>query len=120
MTAVLAREAFGAEFVGADGFLNTPTYGLPPSFLIDALRDCIGQWQTGTMEVPVFDDYVRDGRAAYAALTGVPVESVTMGARSPPYWAWWLLRYPTAAGSRHWPVNSPVPRSRSPPRPPGV
>jgi len=79
MTAVLAREAFGAEFVGADGFLNTPTYGLPPSFLIDALRDCIGQWQTGTMEVPVFDDYVRDGRAAYAALTGVPFESVTMG-----------------------------------------
>ena len=59
MTAVLAREAFGAEFVGADGFLNTPTYGLPPRFLIDALRDCIGQWQTGTMEVPVFDDYVR-------------------------------------------------------------
>jgi len=79
MTAVLAREAFGAEFVGADGFLNTPTYGLPPRFLIDALRDCIGQWQTGTMEVPVFDDYVRDGRAAYAALTGVPFESVTMG-----------------------------------------
>ena len=30
MTAVLAREAFGAEFVGADGFLNSPTYGLPP------------------------------------------------------------------------------------------
>ncbi len=53
MTAVLAREAFGAEFVGADGFLNTPTYGLPPRFLIDALRDCIGQWQAGTMEVPV-------------------------------------------------------------------
>lgn len=79
MTAVLAREAFGAEFVGADGFLNTPTYGLPPRFLIDALRDCIGQWQAGTMEVPVFDDYVRDGRAGYAALTGVPVESVTMG-----------------------------------------
>ena len=36
MTAVLAREAFGAKFVGADGFLNTPTYGLPPRFLIDA------------------------------------------------------------------------------------
>jgi selenocysteine lyase/cysteine desulfurase len=74
-----AREAFGAEFVGADGFLNSPTYGLPPQFLIDALQDCITQWQTGTMEVPLFDDYVRFGRVGYATLTGVPVESVAMG-----------------------------------------
>jgi selenocysteine lyase/cysteine desulfurase len=74
-----AREAFGAEFVGADGFLNSPTYGLPPRFLIDALQDCITQWQTGTMEVPLFDDYVRFGRVGYATLTGVPVESVAMG-----------------------------------------
>jgi selenocysteine lyase/cysteine desulfurase len=79
MTAVLTREAFGAEFVGADGFLNSPTYGLPPRFLVDALEDCISQWQAGTMEVPLFDEYVRAGREGYAALTGVPVDSVVMG-----------------------------------------
>jgi selenocysteine lyase/cysteine desulfurase len=79
MTAVLAREAFGAEFVGADGFLNTPTYGLPPRFLTDALQDCISQWQAGTMDAASFDEPVRAGRAGYAALTGVPVESVAMG-----------------------------------------
>jgi selenocysteine lyase/cysteine desulfurase len=79
MTAVLAREAFGAEFVGAAGFLNSPTYGLPPRFLIDALQDCITAWQTGTMEVPLFDGYVTAGRAGYATLAGVPVDSVTMG-----------------------------------------
>ena len=79
MTAALAREAFGAEFVGADGFLNSPTYGLPPRFLIDALQDCMAAWQTGTMEVASFDELVRAGRAGYAALTGVPVESVAMG-----------------------------------------
>ncbi|MGX9789546.1 aminotransferase class V-fold PLP-dependent enzyme [Mycobacterium sp. MMS18-G62] len=79
MTAVLAREAFGAEFVGADGFLNTPTYGLPPRFVIDALQECIGQWQAGTMDVPSFDAQVTAGRAGYAALTGVPVDSVAMG-----------------------------------------
>ena len=39
MTAVLARESFGAEFVGAERFLNTPTYGLPPQFLVDALQE---------------------------------------------------------------------------------
>ena len=38
-----ARMAFGAEFVGAEGFLNSPTYGLPPQFMVDALQDCIAQ-----------------------------------------------------------------------------
>jgi selenocysteine lyase/cysteine desulfurase len=79
MTAELAREAFGAEFAGAEGFLNSPTYGLPPRFLIDALQACFGQWQTGTMDVPLFDEYVRAGRAGYATLAGVPVDSVAMG-----------------------------------------
>lgn len=78
MTAV--REAFGAEFVGAPGFLNSPTYGLPPQFLVDALHRCIGSWQSGTMDVPMFDGYVQQARAGYATLTGTPVDSVTMGA----------------------------------------
>jgi selenocysteine lyase/cysteine desulfurase len=79
MTATLAREAFGAEFAGADGFLNSPTYGLPPQFLVDALQQCITAWQAGTMEASSFDEPVRAGRSGYAALTGVPVESVAMG-----------------------------------------
>ena len=79
MTAVLAREAFGAEFVGADRFLNTPTYGLPPQFLVDTLQDCIGKWQAGTMEATAFDEPVRAARAGYAALIDVPVDSVAMG-----------------------------------------
>jgi selenocysteine lyase/cysteine desulfurase len=74
-----AREASGAEFAGAEGFLNSPTYGLPPQFLIDALQDCIAGWQAGTMEASSFDEPVRAGRAGYAALTGVPVDSVAMG-----------------------------------------
>ena len=74
----MTREAFGAEFLGADGFLNSPTYGLPPQFLVDALLDCIGKWQNGTMDVPSFDEYVNAGRAGYAALTGLPVDSVAM------------------------------------------
>lgn len=73
------REAFGAEFVGAAGFLNSPTYGLPPQFLLDALHDCIGNWQTGTMDVPSFDQHVDAARDGYAALTGVSVGSVAMG-----------------------------------------
>ncbi|MGV0604791.1 aminotransferase class V-fold PLP-dependent enzyme [Mycolicibacterium sp. XJ1904] len=79
MTASAVREAFGAEFAGAAGYLNNPTYGLPPRFVVDALHDCIAQWQHGTMDVPSFDGQVRAGRAGYAALAGVPVESVAMG-----------------------------------------
>jgi selenocysteine lyase/cysteine desulfurase len=52
---------------------------LPPQFLIDALQDCIAGWQAGTMEASSFDEPVRAGRAGYAALTGVPVDSVAMG-----------------------------------------
>lgn len=74
-----ARAAFGAEFVGADGFLNSPTYGLPPRFSVDALTDCMAQWQAGTMEPVAFDEPVRIARAGYAALAGVPVDSVAMG-----------------------------------------
>ena len=73
------RYAFGAEFAGAEGFLNSPTYGLPPTFLVDALAHHIAAWQAGTMDVPGFDESVSRGRAAYAALAGVPVESVVMG-----------------------------------------
>ena len=78
MTAA-SRVAFGAEFVGAAGFLNSATYGLPPEFLLEALRSCLGDWQAGTLDVPSFDESVRRGRAAYAALLGVPVDSVAMG-----------------------------------------
>ena len=78
MTASVVREAFGAEFVGAERFLNTPTYGLPPQFMFDALQDCLRDWQAGTMDVPSFDESVTAGRAGYAALVGVPADSVVM------------------------------------------
>jgi selenocysteine lyase/cysteine desulfurase len=73
------RHSFGAEFTGAAGFLNSPTYGLPPTFLIDELSGCIAAWQAGTMDVPAFDEPVRRARAAYASLVGVPSDSVAMG-----------------------------------------
>lgn len=74
----VAREAFGAEFVGAEGFLNSPTYGLPPRFLMDELQACLHTWQAGTMDAASFDEPVRAGRAGYAALVGVPDDSVVM------------------------------------------
>jgi hypothetical protein len=74
----MTREAFGADFIGAEGFLNSPTYGLPPQFMFDALQETLRVWQAGTMDVPSFDASVDAGRAGYAAWVGVPVGSVTM------------------------------------------
>ncbi len=76
----MTREAFGAEFLGADGFLNSPTFGLPPQFLVDALLDFISKWQNGKVDIALFDAGVEAGRAGYAALTGLPVDSVAMAA----------------------------------------
>jgi selenocysteine lyase/cysteine desulfurase len=75
----MSREAFGAQFVGANGFLNTPTYGLPPRFVADALRDCIQSWEEGRMQISSFEDPIRACRSAYASLIGADERRVTTG-----------------------------------------
>ena len=85
--------------------------------MVQALQDCITQWQTGTMEVPLFDDDVRAGRAGYAALAGVPVDSVAMGGTVSALLGLVAAAVPDGAGWPPWPVSSPAPLSRSPLRP---
>jgi selenocysteine lyase/cysteine desulfurase len=75
----MTREAFGAEFLGAAGYLDTPTYGLPPQFVADALRDCVRWWEQGTLTMSVFDESVHAGRAAYASLVGADEGRVALG-----------------------------------------
>lgn len=75
----MIRNAFGAEFVGADGFLDTPTYGLPPRCVAEALRDGAHSWEQGRLEVGAFDEPMRASRAAYASLIGVDEGHVAMG-----------------------------------------
>ncbi|MBV8349544.1 MAG: aminotransferase, partial [Mycolicibacterium sp.] len=73
------REAFGAEFLGAEGFLDTATYGVPPRFVAEALHDCVRSWEQGRLEVGTFAEPMRAGRAAYASLIGVEEGQVAMG-----------------------------------------
>src|SRR5574340_1432651 len=75
----MIREAFGAEFVGSSGYLDTPTYGLPPRFVADALRDCMRSWERGTLEMSAFDEPAHASRAAYASLVGVDESRVVLG-----------------------------------------
>lgn len=75
----MTREAFGAEFVGAEGFLDTPTCGLPPHFVAEAMRHCVQLWEQGQLEVSAFDEPMASSRAAYASLIGTDQHRVTMG-----------------------------------------
>ncbi|EUA24098.1 aminotransferase class-V family protein [Mycobacterium xenopi 4042] len=75
----MTREAFGAEFDGADGFLDTATYGVPPRFVAEALRDGVRSWQHGSLEVSTFVELMATSRAAYASLTGTDPRRVAIG-----------------------------------------
>lgn len=76
----MSRVAFGAQFVGAAGYLNSATYGLPPTFVSTALREHLTEWESGDMNPAEFDEPTRIARAGYAALVGVPADSVVLGA----------------------------------------
>lgn len=73
------REAFGATFIGPEGYLNTASYGLPPTTTLEALERVQRGWAAGTVVGPDFDASIAAGRAAFATLAGVPVSSVAMG-----------------------------------------
>lgn len=73
------REAFGAEFDGAVGFLDTATYGVPPRFVAEGLRDCVRLWQCGSLELSAFIESMTASRSAYAALIGADPHRVAMG-----------------------------------------
>lgn len=75
----VSREAFGAEFVGAEGFLDTPTYGVPPRFVAEALHNGAHSWEQGRLELSTFDEPMRAGRSAYAKMTGVDEGQVVLG-----------------------------------------
>jgi selenocysteine lyase/cysteine desulfurase len=75
----MTREAFGAEFVGAAGYLDTPTYGLPPRFVTEALHECLRSWAQGTLAMRAFDEPAHACRAAYASLFGADEDRVALG-----------------------------------------
>jgi selenocysteine lyase/cysteine desulfurase len=75
----VTRVAFGAEFSRADGYLDSPTVGLPPGFVADAVSRHVDAWRRGSVYAPDFDADVEAARAGYAALVGVPTDAVAIG-----------------------------------------
>lgn len=75
----MIREAFGTTFVGAQGFLDTATSGLPPVFVAEAMQECVQSWAQGCLQMSTFDAPMAASRAAYASLIGVDESRVAMG-----------------------------------------
>lgn len=73
------RTAFGAEFAGAPGYLDSPTVGLPPAFVAEAVAAHLDAWRRGAVYAPDFDRDVEAARAGYASLVGVAPEAVAIG-----------------------------------------
>lgn len=73
------REAFGATFIGPEGYLNTASYGLPPTMSVEAVEEAHRAWARGDAVGKDFDADIETGRAAFASLARVPAETVTVG-----------------------------------------
>ncbi|WP_285747038.1 aminotransferase class V-fold PLP-dependent enzyme [Lentzea sp. NBRC 105346] len=74
-----SREAFGKWFDVAPGYLNTASIGVPPVDAVSAVRDALERWQRGEDRPSSFEPAIATARAGFAALAGVPVESVACG-----------------------------------------
>jgi selenocysteine lyase/cysteine desulfurase len=61
-------------------YLNTATYGLPPTPAWDAMHEALADWRGGRTSFEHWDDAVEAARATFARLAGVPPGHVAVGA----------------------------------------
>ena len=73
------RIAFGQEFDVPDGYLNTASIGVPSRAVAAAVDDAVTAWRAGAAQPADHDPAVEAGRAAFAALAGVPTDRVAIG-----------------------------------------
>jgi selenocysteine lyase/cysteine desulfurase len=74
------RTAFGVEFDVPLGYFNSPSIGIPPKAVADAVGGAVRRWASGADQPPVFDESVAIGREAFGRLVGMPAEQVAIGA----------------------------------------
>lgn len=74
------RLAFGQDFAVPDGYLNTPSIGVPPASAVDAVADAVRRWGGAADQPADFDEAVAVARQAFARLVGVPADRVAIGA----------------------------------------
>jgi selenocysteine lyase/cysteine desulfurase len=78
------RSAFGLDFDVPLGYLNSPSIGVPPLVVAQAVADAVRRWQSGVDQPSSFDDDVTTARAAFGRLIGVPTDRIAIGASASP------------------------------------
>ncbi|MDQ0382418.1 aminotransferase class V-fold PLP-dependent enzyme [Amycolatopsis thermophila] len=73
------RTAFGADFAVPQGYLNTPSIGVPPATVAEEVAAAVARWRSGGDQPGDFEPYVERARRAFADLVGVPAERVAIG-----------------------------------------
>jgi len=73
------RKAFGEQFDVPDGYLNTPSMGIPSTSVADAVATAVDDWRRGAAAPPDYDPAIAIARAAFAELVGVPPGRVAIG-----------------------------------------
>ncbi len=63
-------------------YLNTASYGLPPTPAWDALQAVLGDWRGGRTSWEVWGDATESARASFGRLVGVPTDWVAIGANT--------------------------------------
>lgn len=74
------RIAFGAKFDIREGYVNTPSIGVPPARVADAVAASVEAWRHGATVPTDFDEPVTLARHGFADLIGVPVDRIAVGA----------------------------------------
>lgn len=72
-----ARKLFSPEL----GWLNTASYGLPPTAAWDALQAALGDWRAGRTTWEPWGDAVATARDTFARLVGAAPSNVSIGAQ---------------------------------------
>jgi selenocysteine lyase/cysteine desulfurase len=63
-------------------YLNTASYGLPPTPAWEELQSVLEDWRGGRTSWEGWGDYTESARASFARMVGVPVDWVAIGANT--------------------------------------
>jgi selenocysteine lyase/cysteine desulfurase len=63
-------------------YLNTASYGLPPTTAWDALQAVLADWRGGRTSWEAWGESTESARASFARLVGVPTEWIAVGANT--------------------------------------
>ena len=75
----MTQESWSGWFENVPGYLDSASIGLPPTAAVDAVVAALESWRHGRARPQDYDEYVDRGRRAWAAIAGVPAETVAVG-----------------------------------------